>query len=155
MTFQWSQSLPFVFSIIIKLASQIFTEYFRNTLVRDIPTEYQLKEKQKETIAYYAMEAHQRSAYIVTIFMSILSAAAISYANKAYGYALIAAFIFGIAGVLGITKLHAQRLGWLHTRQKHLGLHWTRGTFLTIVLIISDIILLSIAILSSIPSAKF
>lgn len=155
MTFHWSQSLPFVFSIIIKIASQVFTESFRNTLLRDIPPEYQLTDKQKETIAYYSLEAHERSEYTVTIFMSILSAAAISYANKAYGYALLAALVFGVAGAIGITKLNGQKLGWLHTRVKWLGLSWTRTAFLTVGLILSDLILLIISILSSIPSAKF
>src|SRR5437879_10405029 len=118
MTFRWYESLPFLFSIALKLFSGVFTEYFRNTFARDIPKDYKLSEDQKQTLASMALDANKRMTYVVAIFVSILSATIISYKNQAHGYALLTAFVYGLAGVLGFLKLNAQELGWLESRLK-------------------------------------
>jgi hypothetical protein len=156
MGFRWFEALPFLFSIALKLFSNVTGEFFRNNLVRYIPEDYKLDERQKLTIADMALDANERVSYIVTVFVSILSAVIISYQNKATGYALIAVFVYGLAGVFGIFKLNAQELGWLETRTTLLGKQVRRSTVLTVSLILLvDILLLCLSILSSIPSMKF
>ena len=155
MTFRWFEALPFLFSIALKIFSNVFTEFIRNTLTRDIPADYSLKPKQKETIAYMAIDANKRVTYIVAVFVSILSATVISYKNQAYGYAALTVFIFGLVGVIGIVKLNAQQLGWLETYIAVLRREVRRAWLVTWVLIIMDVILLLVSILSSIPAFKF
>jgi hypothetical protein len=156
MSFRWFEALPFLFSIAIKLFSNVIGEFFINSLVQYIPANYNLTDDQKRTIANMALDANERTAYIVTVFVSILSAVIISYQNQAYGYSLVAVFVYGLAGIFGIIKMNAQELGWLETKIKFLGRQVRRSTLLTIFLIVLvDILLLCLSICSSIPRLKF
>ena len=156
MTFRWFEGLPFAFSIALKLISSVFTEYFRNTFARDVPMNYRLSEDQKQTLASMALDANKRMTYVVAIFVSILSATIISYKNQASGYALLTAFGYGIAGIVGSFKMNAQQLGWMESPYQIGKWQIRRSSLLTFILIVAvDLVLLGVSIISSVPSLKF
>jgi len=103
-----------------------------------------------------ALDASERVAYVITVFVSILSAAVISYQHQAPGYSLIAIFVYGLAGVYGVFKLNAQELGWIETKVPLFRWQLRRSTILTAILILLvDGLLLGLSIASSDPRFRF
>lgn len=131
--------LPFIFSIVIKLASSIPDEFYTNTLIRDIPSSYSLSEPQKKTIATQALDGNERIVFIVTMLGTMLSAAAICFKKQHDGLFLILLLVLVTCAGLGFLKMNAFPLGYLETRITKRQIR--RSTFVTVVLIALDVTL--------------
>jgi hypothetical protein len=138
--------LPFVFSIVLKLASTIPDTFYSNLLVRDIPENYKLTPEQKETIASQSLDANERVVFIVTMLGSILSAAVICLKKQHINVFVLLLLVLVTAATLGIFKMNSYQLGYLETAVGKYKIK--RSTFVTIGLVGLDLVLgaLSVAL---------
>jgi hypothetical protein len=139
MTIDWMDGMPFVFSIVLKLASSVPDTFYTNVLIRDIPDTYPLTEDQKGTIAGQALDANERVVFIVTMLGSILSAAVICLKKQSTTMFIILLLVLVIATALGIFRMNSFPLGYLETRITKRKIR--RATFVTIGLVILDLLL--------------
>ena len=139
MTTDWMDGMPFVFSIVLKLASNIPDTFYKNLLIRDIPDNYRLTDDQKETIASQALDANERVVFIVTMLASILLAAVLCLKKQHPAIFVILLLILLIAAALGIFRMNSFPLGYLETRIMKRKIR--RATLVTVGLVILDLIL--------------
>jgi lipopolysaccharide export LptBFGC system permease protein LptF len=112
----WMDGMPFVLSIVLKLASSIPDTFYASLLIRDMPDNYKLTEDQKKTIAAQALDASERLVFIVTMFSSILLAAVICLKKHHTSLFVVLLLILVVAALLGILRINSFPLGYLETR---------------------------------------
>ena len=139
MTQDWMEGMPFVFSIVLKLASNIPDTFYINLLLRDIPDNYHLTDDQKETIAAQALDGNERVVFIVTMLGSILTAAVICLKKQHPSVFIILLLVLLIAAALGIFWMNSYPLGYLETRVTAKKIR--RATLVTIGLVALDLLL--------------
>jgi uncharacterized membrane protein (DUF485 family) len=138
------EGMPFVFSIVLKLASNIPDTFYINMLLRDIPDNYQLTNDQKETIAGQALDGNERVVFIVTMLGSILSAAVICLKKQHPDLFIVLLFILVMSATLGILRMNSFPLGYLETRVTAKKIR--RATLVTIGLVALDLILAGLSV---------
>jgi hypothetical protein len=146
MTSDWMDGMPFVFSIVLKLASAIPDTYYRNLLIRDMP-DYKLSTDQKETIAAQALDANERVVFIVTMLGSILLAAVICLKKQHPNLFVILLLFLCIAAALGIFRMNSFPLGYLETRISIMKKQVRRATLVTVGLVALDVVLGCLSVL--------
>ena len=139
MNSDWMDGMPFVFSIVLKLASNVPDTFYKNLLFRDIPDNYRLTDDQKETIAAQALDANERVVFIVTMLGSILLAAVICLKKQHPAIFVVLLLLLVIAAALGIFRMNSFPLGYLETRITKRKIR--RATLVTVGLVILDFML--------------
>jgi hypothetical protein len=152
MNADWMDSIPFLFSITLKLASSLPDRYYSRILVKDIPKNYRLTEQQKKTIASQALDANERIVFVVSMAASILIAAAVCLKKGYEALFLVFLLFLVIALVLTNFWMNLGDLGWLETRVRMFGREIRRVTVVTAILVFVDLWLA--ALVALLPAAK-
>ncbi|MEH1863434.1 MAG: hypothetical protein V7K69_00080 [Nostoc sp.] len=150
MNLNWFEPLPFIFSILIKFGSNSSDAFLHEKLVTDIPQDYTLLPDHKDTIAEMAVDASQRVTYIISLFVTFVSAVVLATTKNNPNASIISVFLLALVGVYSVFQL-IKPLGWLRVKIKFLGIRRRRNFWLTLILISFDFLLMIITI---IPSVK-
>ena len=140
MSFAWYDAAPFGFSIAVKLLGRFFDDSFTKKFTKDIPRGYNLDKNQETTLATSALDGSLRISTIISINLTTISAAALTYMHNAKGLGIFLTFLFAILNVSVFALFTSKHLGWFYVPHRG-GQKWKRADTMTAGLIVLDILL--------------
>lgn len=146
MTTEFIESIPFLFSLVLKLGSSWYSIGIKSEIINNIPDDYDLTEAAKKTIANLGLGAIQKFTFITSWATTFLAALIIIILTENSTLLIVTAGVLLLVGFFGFIILFSIKLGRLFVPRKIKGISdkYTWYDLINYTLIIFDLFILGL-----------